>query len=147
MLVTLGSIIKTKLNAMKKLKTLTAKTFRYLPLLAFFSILSCDNKYIEPISSGEGTAPCITVSYSKGICGEAVLKIEDSAFYWMGESWNGEDNVFFTVLGCDVNVQALMNKKFKVLVSDKDNSDPSCVRCAATLAYSGNKKYFVTLCN
>jgi hypothetical protein len=132
---------------MEKLKTMTAKTFRYMLPLVFFSILSCEKLYIDP-SSGKGDekTQCITVSYSRGICREAVLKIEDPAFYGMGESWNGEDNVFFTVLGCEVNIEDLMNKKFKVLLSEVDNSNTNCVACQATLAYTGSKKYFVTLC-
>ncbi|MFM7855009.1 MAG: hypothetical protein ACKO96_24555 [Flammeovirgaceae bacterium] len=133
---------------MKRLKTITVATFRYTLPLVFLSILSCENLYIDPSAEGGGKkTQCITVSYSKWICREAVLKIEDPAFYGMGETWDGEDHVFFTVLGCDINVETLMNKKFKVLVSDKDNSSGNCITCQATLAYTGSKKYFITLCN
>ncbi|MFM8739356.1 MAG: hypothetical protein ACKOC0_04035 [Cytophagales bacterium] len=133
---------------MKKLKTMTTRIFLYALLLFCIPILSCEKLEINGLSkTGGEKTQCITVSYNKGICREAVLKIEDPAFYGMGESWGGEDHVFFTVLGCEINVEALLNKKFSVLVSDRDSSDKNCIACQATLAYSGTKKYFITLCN
>ena len=91
-------------------------------------------------------ANCVQVSYVIGICGEAVLKIENPTQFHMGENWNGHENVFFTILPCGTDEQALSNGTFYVEIVPSIQDD-SCVRCAATIGYSGSKRYHIVLRN
>jgi hypothetical protein len=85
---------------------------------------------------------CFEVSYVTGICGEAVLKIVNPAYYHLGESWSGHDNVFFCVLPCGINQGDLENKTFRVAFG---NPDRNCAVCLATIGYTGSKKYNVVI--
>ncbi len=91
---------------------------------------------------------CFEVSYVTGICGQAVLKIENTAFFKYGETWNGHTNVFYTVFDCLVDEVKLKQARFFVTISNNPNID--CPRCLAALDYQGSKKHsvnIVTDCN
>ncbi len=93
----------------------------------------------EPTYAGE----CIEVSYVTGICGQIVLKIENPEYYFLGETWNGNEHVFSTLLHCDD-----MGKSTEgtFLVTIQDVYEPgSCAVCLAMLDYSGEKKFPVRL--
>ena len=76
---------------------MTIRTFCYTLLLFCILILSCAKLEINGLLKKDSEkSQCITVSYNRGICREAVLKIEDPTFYGMGESWDGEDHVFYS---------------------------------------------------
>jgi hypothetical protein len=118
---------------------------KFVYVLCSFFILSCERNIVDPLPDKEKEL-CVTVSYLTGICRQAVLKIEDPAFYGLGEQWNDHQNVFFTVLGCQIDEASLKGRVFKVTISSKDTSDRNCVVCQAALDYTGSKRYFVTLC-
>lgn len=124
------------------------KQIHYLLLLNSLSALSCERNIMDLLlGKGELEKPkCVTVSYVTGICRQAVLKIEDPGLYGLGEQWNDQKNVFFTVLGCEIDEAKLKGSPFKVTISAKDNSERNCVACQAALDYTGTKRYFVTLC-
>jgi hypothetical protein len=130
----------------KRKKPKVMKKFVYF--LCSFFILSCERNSIDPLleKEKEQKGQCVTVSYLTGICRQAVFKIEDPAFYGLGEQWNDHKNVFFTVLGCEIDEASLKGKVFKVTISTTDTSNRNCVVCQAALDYNGSKKYFVTLC-
>ncbi len=111
-------------------------------------VLSWEKNIIDllPGKNDHENSKCVTVSYVTGICRQAVFKIEEPDFYELGEQWNDQKNVFFTVLGCEINEASLKGRLFKVTIGGKDNSDRNCVVCQAALDYTGRKKYFVTLC-
>jgi hypothetical protein len=121
---------------------------KFVCLLCAFFVLSCERNMVDPLIEKEKKqqAQCVTVSYLTGICRQAVFKIEDPAFYSLGEQWSGHENVFFTVLGCEIDEASLKGRVFKVTINSKDTSDRNCVVCQAALDYTGSKKYFVTLC-
>jgi hypothetical protein len=129
---------KQKLKVMKKI----------VYLLCSFLILSCERNSVDPLldKEKEQKGKCVTVSYLTGICRQAVLKIEDPAFFGLGEQWNDNQNVFFTVLGCEIDEASLKGRVFKVTISSEDTGVENCVVCQAALDYTGSKKYFVTLC-
>lgn len=121
---------------------------KFVCLLYSLFILSCEKSTVYPVSDKEKEhkGKCVSVSYLTGICRQAVLKIEDPAHYGLGEQWNGHENVFFTVLGCQIDEAGLKGRVFKVDISDKDTSDQNCIVCKAALDYTGSKSYSVTLC-
>jgi hypothetical protein len=88
---------------------------------------------------------CLEVSLVSGICGVAVLKIEDSRFTQYGESWNGHSNVFFGQMDCSFTEPLPNEKKFFISIStDQLELDFSCAQCLATVDYQGSKKYFIS---
>jgi len=88
---------------------------------------------------------CLQVSYVSGICGEAVLKIEDPRFIQYGESWNGHANVFFGQLDCSFTDPLPKETKFYVSIhTDRVKLDFGCAQCLATVDYQGSKRYFIT---
>jgi hypothetical protein len=106
-------------------------------LLSAISLWTCN-------CQDEATAypDCFEVSYVTGICGEAVLKIQDPALYHLGESWSGHENVFFCMLPCGVDTQSLSNKTFRVAFG---NPDHNCAVCLATIGYTGSKRYNIVI--
>lgn len=88
------------------------------------------------------TDRCFEVSIVESICRQAVLKIENPAYHYLGENWNGYQNVFFTLLDCSVDEARLAGKKFFVTLEENE-TDNNCGRCKALLAYGGEKKYLV----
>lgn len=118
----------------------------FLPLMW---IGPCD----EPFSSGAGRGPageCIEVSMVAGICGEAVLKIETPEYQSLGENWNGSDHVFFTVIPCGSEDKVPASGTFKVVLKESNsNSFGECIRCKATVGYTGKKRFeiaFISSC-
>ena len=100
----------------------------------------CDEPFISLKLKDAGT--CVDVSWVAGICGEAVLKIESKDYQTLGESWNGNDHVFFTILPCGTDEQGLTTGTFKVLIRESNTPDfGDCVRCKATVAYTGKNRY------
>lgn len=104
--------------------------------LTLFAI-SCNDNEVEPLDES-----CIAVSYMEGICGTAILQIKDERFFYLGETANGYDNVFSTMFHCDVDEQKLNKELFYVSLLE-DNDIGNCARCLATVAYSGDKFYFM----
>lgn len=103
-------------------------------------IISCNKNEVKPLDQS-----CIEVSYVDGICGTAILQIRDEKFFYLGETANGFDNVFFTTLHCSFDEQLLNAESFYIrIVEDDDLGD--CIRCLATITYSGEKFYNVRSC-
>ena len=86
---------------------------------------------------------CILVSYVSGICGEAVLKIESPEYLSLGESWNGHESVFFTVLPCGTDGSDFEQAPFYVQL--ESFSVEECIRCKATIGYEGEKRYKISI--
>lgn len=118
------------------------KTFVTLYLAV--ASMSCEREPINADDKTENNTNCFGVSYVSGVCSTVVLKIEDSAYYDLGESWKEHDNVFLTELPCGVDEEALKQGIFFISISDVDNRG-ECPRCLALIDYSGSKKYFITL--
>lgn len=126
-----------------------------LPIL-FVALLITATGCIEPKSvspkneSLEGTEDsnkeCFKVSYITGICGQAILKIENPSFFKFGETWKDHANVFYTVFDCYVDEIKLRNAPFFVTISESNpNPNTNCAMCLAVLDYQGSKKYFVSI--
>ncbi len=112
-----------------------------LMLISMIAFVSCS----EPETTNEN-ATCFQVSFVTGICGEAVLKIENPTFFKYGETWNGYTHVFFTVFECSVDEPKVSNEKFFVEIKNESPSfNTSCVRCFATLDYKGTQKHLVKI--
>lgn len=92
-----------------------------------------------------GGGQCIEVSYVTGICGQAVLKIENPAFQHLGETWNGHEHVFLTEFSCADDMLSKDGKFNIIILADLDLGN--CARCAAAIDYNGNKRYPVKRVN
>lgn len=101
------------------------------------SITSCqDAKEVE--LSGK----CVKVKLVSILCGQAVVHIEDPAYYSLGETWNTHTNVFFAVFDCSVNEQSITNTTFYVELHTSPFMNDTCPRCAAAIDYTGTKRYY-----
>ena len=89
---------------------------------------------------------CVPVSYQYGICGKAVLKIENSAYYDLGENVGEHENVFLATLECFTDENALKNKVFFVQINPADFNQ-NCAVCFAAVVYNGSKHYNVRVSN
>ena len=85
---------------------------------------------------------CVEVSLVTTMCGQAVMKIQDPNYFYLGESANGEKNVFFTFLHCDDMYINPEENFFIEFLSEQDDKG-SCAVCLAILAYNGDKSYDV----
>ncbi len=86
-----------------------------------------------------GAGDCLEVSLVGQLCGQAIFQIEDLAFYPLGESANGHQNVFFARMTC---ADSELSSEETFLVELMDEYDPgSCLFCEALLEYDGNKRY------
>lgn len=110
------------------------RSFLFIPLLAI-AMVCCDK---ETLSNATG---CVAVKYVTGICGNAVLQIEDPAFYGLGENVDGYEHVFLATLECFTD-QPLEGKSFLVELDPSDFNN-QCAVCLAMVLYSGTKKYNV----
>lgn len=110
---------------------------RFLIVVIVSTLLSCGEE--DPISASN---QCFEVSYVTGICSQAILKIEDPDFFDLGETSNGEQNVFYTVFDCTVDESGLSQSNFFVRIK-QDTSDMNCIRCLAAVGYDGSKRYLV----
>jgi hypothetical protein len=105
--------------------------------LILVSILAACNSDNQPLPGN-----CIPVKYVRGICGHAVLQIQDPLYYSVGENADGDDHVFLATLECFSNIEAVKNKLFYVELNPTDfKSD--CAVCLAMVNYSGTKQYGV----
>ncbi len=132
---------------MKKLYAPFVTNFRKMAIVMAIvtGLFACqDSKEADP--SGD----CVKVSLVSVLCGQAVMHIEDPAKYKLGETWNSHSNVFFAILDCSANEQAIKDAPFfYVELSTKPFPDDTCPRCTAAAPYTGEKKYFarvVTSC-
>lgn len=89
-----------------------------------------------------GKEECIPVTYVRGICGQAVLKIQSPAYYHYGEDADGEKNVFLATLECFTDEADLKDKAFFVQLNPADFNN-NCAVCMAAVLYSGSKQYKV----
>lgn len=89
---------------------------------------------------------CVPVTYQYGICGKAVLKIENSVYYDLGENVGEHENVFLATLECFTDENALKNKVFFVQINPADFNQ-NCAVCYAAVVYDGSKHYNVRVSN
>jgi hypothetical protein len=108
------------------------------------SVPAKNESFSEKEDSNSNDNECFEVSYVTGICGQAVLKIKDPAFFKFGENWNGNTNVFYTIFDCSVDEAKLRNANFFVTISE-NNHTINCARCFAALDYQGSKKHAVAI--
>lgn len=93
------------------------------------------------------TGACIPIKMVRGICGTAIFKIEDPAYYHLGEDVDGEVNVFLGTLECSF-LRSFPNDQIpldKILYAELNPEDfrQDCARCYALVDYSGSKNYRV----
>ena len=112
------------------------KKLPLIVLVALFSLSSCDEE--EPGLPTE----CIQVALMDTICGQAVLQIQDPNFYYLGETANGVENVFFTYLHCN-DMDKDLGGTFFIKFNPENEDEGTCVVCLAALPYDGDKSYEV----
>ena len=101
--------------------------------------------FIGPCDDSEKVIPvgtCIKVSYVKGMCMEAVLQVVDERYVSLAEDWQGTENVFYGIFPCGTDWDKVSSGPFYVQIL-KEPEQPSCVRCMATINYTGEKMYDV----
>ncbi|MEM6524495.1 MAG: hypothetical protein AAGF85_14060 [Bacteroidota bacterium] len=109
----------------------------FFGILLMLMVTSCNENDANPLDLS-----CIEVSYVDGICAAAILQIEDERFFYLGETANGFENVFFTTLPCSFDDPILNSESFYIsIIEDDDLGD--CIRCLATISYSGEKAYSI----
>jgi len=121
------------------MKTYSNKINTLFILLIVF-LAGCDTQ-----EANQNTT-CIAVTYLRGICGQAVLKIQQPAHYGFGENADGDEHVFLATLECGTDEAALQGKVFFVQL-DATDFNSNCAVCLAAVAYSGSKKYTVKIQN
>lgn len=110
---------------------------RLITLFSLVILMSACNEDDQIIGAGD----CVEVTLIDQLCGQAVFKIEDPAFYHLGESANDEANVFYALLTCQ-DTELPTDESF--LVELLDEYEPgSCAVCQALLEYDGDKRYNV----
>jgi hypothetical protein len=118
--------------------------------LALFGVImlglfACDS------TETEFNGPCIQVKILRSICGTAVFKIQNPAYYHVGESVGGEENVFLGTLECSFyrNNETTIpeDSEDQVFYAELDPEDfnADCARCYALVDYTGSKNYRVRL--
>ena len=86
---------------------------------------------------------CIEVGVLEMFCGQVVMQIQDPNYYYLGESANGYENVFFTYAHCDDMDKDLSGT---ILVELTDNTEKgSCAVCLGLLPYDGDRIYDVRI--
>jgi hypothetical protein len=107
--------------------------------LFLISILAACNSDNHTLPSN-----CIPVKYVRGICGNAVLQVQNPHYYGVGENADGDDHVFLATLECFSDIDAIKGRLFYVELNPTDfKSD--CVVCQAMVNYSGTKQYRVRI--
>jgi hypothetical protein len=86
---------------------------------------------------------CLEVSIISELCGNAILKIENPLYYYLGETANGHNNVFLTSFNCE-DIGKEKDGTFYVELVD-DNQSGACADCLAIIDYQGDKKYPVKI--
>lgn len=110
-------------------------------LLAFIGPCDTDESSVVKNSIYEN---CFQVKTVASICGEAVLEIQTDKFKSLGEEWNGNYNVFFTTLPCGTESFWAVGSVFNVRLLEKP-AVGECIRCSATIGYTGARKYSVAV--
>lgn len=118
-------------------------------LFLLFTFASC-----EKTEDLQADNDCIKVKLIAEICGTAVLQIQDSKHFDLGENnWSLEvgttkyDNVFFTVFSCEDMEFLSQNKNqktFNVKVNDKFEMG-NCAVCLALIANPPSKKLNISI--
>ena len=110
-------------------------------LISVLLLCACDTE--TPTITGD----CVPVKLVRGICGTAIFKIQDPAYYHFGENVDGEENVFRGTLECPYlrSSAAEQNQSDEILYVElnPENFAQDCARCYALVAYSGDKLYNV----
>jgi hypothetical protein len=92
------------------------------------------------------SANCIRVKYLRGICGQAVLQLQEERHYSLGETVGNEHHVFLGTLECGTNEPLLENKTIYIEV-EPDDFNTNCAVCLAAIDYAGNLRYKVRVVN
>lgn len=103
----------------------------------------CTYQNLGEVEKPDAKTACIKVSFIDGICGQVALKIEDSRYADLGETWNGHAQVFYTVLPCDAPGDFTQRSFFVQLLEEQDLGN--CARCEALFVYTGTKRYHVRI--
>jgi len=82
---------------------------------------------------------CIEVKVLDMFCGQAIMQIQDPDYYYLGETANGYENVFFTYPHCVDSGRDLSENVLIELTDDKDKG--GCAVCLAILPYDGERIY------
>ncbi len=121
---------------------------RILVALAIAFLAGCSNDVTgveeNELKESATSDRCIKVSYVGGICGQALLKIEDPRFANLGGTWNELKDVFQTMLPCDAPGDISARSFFFVRLIDRENVG-ECPRCLAIIEYPGVKAYHIEL--
>lgn len=102
----------------------------------------CDSNESVKATKDSRLADCFRVKTVATICGEAVVQIQNEQYMSLGEDWNGFNNVFFTSLPCGAESFGVEGKEFSVRILEKPDAG-DCIRCKATIAYDGKRRYFI----
>jgi hypothetical protein len=86
------------------------------------------------------SANCIRVKYLRGICGQAVLQLQEERHYSLGETVGNERHVFLGTLECGTNEQSLENKIIYIEIEPED-FNTNCAVCLAAIDYAGNVQH------
>lgn len=73
------------------------------------------------------------------VCGQAIFQIQDPQYYYLAESANGYENVFFTFLHCE-DMDYDFSETVSVGITNEEEKG-SCAVCLALLPYDGEKVY------
>ncbi len=124
-----------------------------LSMVAMTMLLSCTKENEEKPEEGDAFA----VSFVDGLCGSAILSIEDKRYYDLGEKefvYKGVKygSAFLTTVPCKLpsaNVFTATSgerKTFMVRITEKPPvGDGNCATCMAVISPSPNKFYYVTV--
>lgn len=119
----------------------TAYAFSFIVTL----LLACNPH--APTSSFTGE--CVPVSMVRSVCGTAVFKIQDPAFYHYGENVEGEENVFLGILECSSTNESTnaYNSPYQLIYVELNpkNFEQGCSICQAIVNYSGRTNYNVRI--
>lgn len=121
------------------------KTIIRFSLLLFISLSACSTQNTSI------TGECVRVTLLRNMCGNAILKIEDPAYFMLGENVDGEKNVFLGFVECsDVNLSGNTiptmadGTQLYVELNPKDYTQ-ECTTCLAMINYSGKRHYKVRI--
>lgn len=120
------------------------KKYSIVFLICLLTQIGCQTEILPENDFGD----CFEVTIVESLCGTAIFRIENPAFYRYGENANGYKNVFMGNIPCSDFRTAQSNSaqtKLFVKISTEafPENDNNCVRCAALPAYDGTKSYFI----
>jgi hypothetical protein len=112
-------------------------------LVFLIALTSCSNE--NPPAVGN----CIRVSLLRNVCGTAVFKILDPAYHSLGETADGEENVFMGIIECspeDISGTVGRDQSDSLFVEiNPPDLKEGCTVCFAIVNYSGEKQYSVRI--